>query len=425
MVQPIEQIHPPDSLAISLGYFTQLVDDLRAGRPAQSFRGELEYYCRDGSTIWTEVMALPTFDSQGQFQKLLGVSRSISERKYYEQQLTAVNQQLQVLATTDGLTGIWNRRHLETTIQQAMGHSDRYGEALSLILCDVDYFKDINDHFGHPVGDQVLGNAPVTLKGSANTGLPVLFQLLDGPATLSAGVLTLLGEGTVTVRARQVGSPLYIAAQVDQSFVIRKLTKLAVTVAGNQGGTVEVTPLKEMYAPADSVTLTATATSGFAFSGWSGDLTGSANPATLVMAANRAVTASFKDIEAPALTWDLPVEGTTGVEQVRLSGQIIDNVGVTTAQWSRDGGAGQALTVQANGSFAVDNVTLAVGNNRFTIVARDAAGNETKLERQVVWVPQRILTVGNASQVQEGQRMVFPVTLTSSGDVAGLTFELK
>jgi diguanylate cyclase (GGDEF)-like protein len=37
-----------------------------------------------------------------------------------------------------------------------MGHSDRYGEALSLIIVDVDYFKDINDHFGHPVGDQVL-----------------------------------------------------------------------------------------------------------------------------------------------------------------------------------------------------------------------------------------------------------------------------
>jgi hypothetical protein len=188
---------------------------------------------------------------------------------------------------------------------------------------------------------------------------------------------------------------------------------------------VAVTPLKDLYAPADTVTLTATAASGFAFSGWSGDVTGSANPATLLMSASRAVTASFKDIQAPALTWDLPAAGTTGVEQVRLSGQIIDNVGVTTAQWNRDGGAGQALTLQANGSFSVDNVTLTVGTNRFAIVARDAAGNESKLERQVVWVPQRILTVGNASQVQEGQRLVFPIKLTSSGDVAGLTFELK
>jgi len=275
------------------------------------------------------------------------------------------------------------------------------------------------------IGDQVLGNAPITLKGTSSVGLPVIFQLVSGPATVSSGALTLLGEGTVTVRARQLGSPLYNPAQTDQSFVIRKLTTLAVTVAGNQGGTVAVTPLKDLYAPADSVTLTATATSGFAFSGWSGDLTGSVNPATFLMSANRAVTASFKDIQAPALTWDLPTAGATGVEQVRLSGTLTDNVGVTTAQWSRDGGAGQALTLQANGAFSVDSLTLSVGTNRFAIVARDAAGNETKLERQVVWVPQRILTVGNASQVQEGQRLVFPIKLTSSGDVAGLTFELK
>ena len=224
---------------------------------------------------------------------------------------------------------------------------------------------------------------------------------------------------------RQLGSPLYNPAQMDQSFVIRKLTTLAVNVAGNQGGTVAVTPLKDLYAPADTVTLTATATSGFAFTGWSGDVTGSANPATLLMSANRAVTASFKDIQAPVLIWDSPATGNTGVEQVRLNGQITDNVGVTTAQWSREGGAGLALAVQANGSFAVDNLTLTVGTNRFAVVARDAAGNETKLERQVVWVPQRILTVNNASQVQEGQRMVFPIKLTSLGDVAGLTFELK
>jgi hypothetical protein len=113
------------------------------------------------------------------------------------------------------------------------------------------------------------------------------------------------------------------------------------------------------------------------------------------------------------------------VEQVRLSGQISDNLGVTTAQWSREGGAGQALTVQANGSFSVDNLTLTVGTNLFAIVARDAAGNETKLERQVVWVPQRILTVGDAVAVQEGQRLVFPMSLnTDTATVAGLTFKL-
>lgn len=156
MAQPIEQIHPPESMRRSQAYFQQLRDDLQAGRPVASFRGELEYYCRDGSTIWADVIALPRLDEQGRFQKLLGVSRDITERKTFERQLMAANQQLQELATTDVLTGISNRRHLETLIEQAMERADRYGEPLTLILGDIDHFKSINDRFGHPVGDLAL-----------------------------------------------------------------------------------------------------------------------------------------------------------------------------------------------------------------------------------------------------------------------------
>ena len=156
MRQPLEQIHPPASRQRSAAYFAQLRADTAAGRTPPSFRGELEYFCRDGSTIWAEVMALPMFDAQGRFEKLLGVSRDISERKRFERQLLEANQELERLATTDGLTGIWNRRHLETRIEQEIARSDRYGEPLSLILCDLDHFKSINDRFGHQCGDQVL-----------------------------------------------------------------------------------------------------------------------------------------------------------------------------------------------------------------------------------------------------------------------------
>lgn len=92
----------------------------------------------DGSTVWE------------------GVLIDISQRKQVEQQLIAANTQLQELAHTDGLTGVWNRRHLEGALQQAMQRQDRHGGALALILCDVDHFKHINDRHGHPGGDQVL-----------------------------------------------------------------------------------------------------------------------------------------------------------------------------------------------------------------------------------------------------------------------------
>jgi hypothetical protein len=199
---------------------------------------------------------------------------------------------------------------------------------------------------------------------------------------------------------------------------------LTLAVAGNLGGTVTVDPLKERYEPTESVTLTATAGTGFEFESWSGDLSGPANPALLALSADRSVTATFRDVAPPVLTWVQPIAGTTGNERVSLGGSAGDNAGVTAATWARDGAAAQALTL-ADGQFSVPNLVLNVGTNRFTVSVRDAAGNETTEVRIVVWVPERVLRVAEAPEVQEGQRVTFPVTLSSVGpDVAGLTFRL-
>jgi PAS domain S-box-containing protein len=85
MRQSIEEIHTPASQAISLGYFTRLQADLQAGRPPPTFRGELEYRCKDGSTLWTEVIVLPIVDSHGAVREILGVTRDLSERKRTEE----------------------------------------------------------------------------------------------------------------------------------------------------------------------------------------------------------------------------------------------------------------------------------------------------------------------------------------------------
>ncbi len=84
MKQPLNEILAPDSLALAVGYFEELAARLQAGLPPQRFRAEYEYYCKRGSTIWTDVQVVPHVDSEGRLVELLGVTRDISERKRSE-----------------------------------------------------------------------------------------------------------------------------------------------------------------------------------------------------------------------------------------------------------------------------------------------------------------------------------------------------
>lgn len=64
--------------------------------------------------------------------------------------------ELERLATTDGMTGIYNRRHFLMLADREWQRARRYHRALSFLMIDIDYFKSINDTFGHPTGDQMI-----------------------------------------------------------------------------------------------------------------------------------------------------------------------------------------------------------------------------------------------------------------------------
>jgi diguanylate cyclase (GGDEF)-like protein len=68
----------------------------------------------------------------------------------------ALAEALSHVAHIDGLTNVYNRRHLDLTLRQAIEQTQRYGRSLAVLLLDVDCFKHINDAFGHDVGDQIL-----------------------------------------------------------------------------------------------------------------------------------------------------------------------------------------------------------------------------------------------------------------------------
>ncbi|MFV0349652.1 MAG: GGDEF domain-containing protein [Halodesulfovibrio sp.] len=92
---------------------------------------------------------------------LYSVQHMISSRLFVEfEALTEVQAgmllKMERLATKDHLTGAYNRRKIEEIIRYEIARHNRYNEPLSLILCDIDHFKSINDSFGHDTGDKVI-----------------------------------------------------------------------------------------------------------------------------------------------------------------------------------------------------------------------------------------------------------------------------
>lgn len=89
-------------------------------------------------------------------KELTQAQEEIERRKRAEMALRESQERLRTLASTDGLTGLANRRRFWAVAGSELQRSRRYGSHLSMILIDVDKFKRVNDTFGHDVGDQVL-----------------------------------------------------------------------------------------------------------------------------------------------------------------------------------------------------------------------------------------------------------------------------
>ncbi|EXJ17257.1 GGDEF domain-containing protein [Imhoffiella purpurea] len=84
------------------------------------------------------------------------MSRLVRDLRKTNQDLRAVNARAEKLARTDPLTGIANRRYFMERLRLSIEHSQSRGHALSLLMIDLDHFKDINDRFGHVGGDSAL-----------------------------------------------------------------------------------------------------------------------------------------------------------------------------------------------------------------------------------------------------------------------------
>jgi diguanylate cyclase (GGDEF)-like protein/PAS domain S-box-containing protein len=115
---------------------------------------------KDGSMAWMEMNARLVRDcSTGEPREFVTVMRDITERKILEKRLST-------LSLTDGLTGLSNRRAFDEALDREWTRTWREGSQISLLLLDIDHFKEFNDQYGHQVGDDCLRAVAASLEGA-------------------------------------------------------------------------------------------------------------------------------------------------------------------------------------------------------------------------------------------------------------------
>lgn len=146
-----DKLHPDD--------YEKVMDNMRQHLNNQSDAYEVEYriLAKDGSYVWYYDRGKVTKrDSNGKALLVSGIVFDISKNKQIEEDLKGLNNELRVLAHSDSLTGVSNRRIMSRQIIEAIDKAKEDNELFSLVMIDIDDFKIINDTHGHHAGDEAL-----------------------------------------------------------------------------------------------------------------------------------------------------------------------------------------------------------------------------------------------------------------------------
>ncbi|MFJ2682563.1 GGDEF domain-containing protein [Pseudomonas sp. NPDC087342] len=156
----VERMHPDDR-----DYVVEFcVSQSRAGVDHEA---DYRALTRDGDYVWIRDV-VHVVRKDGEVEALVGFMFDISERKKTEEHLIRLQKQLEEYSFQDGLTGIANRRMFDTVLEREWSNAQRTGQPLSLLILDIDYFKQYNDHYGHIKGDECLRRVAQTLSLAAN-----------------------------------------------------------------------------------------------------------------------------------------------------------------------------------------------------------------------------------------------------------------
>jgi len=155
----------------------------------ETVRSLLHNYRKDGTLFWNSLTVSPVSNDNGELTHFIGIEHDITALKKSEEELRLAhdqldqanrelefrvrdrtreleeaNKRLEKLASTDPLTGAYNRRYFFSRAKDEIQRAVRYARPISLLTLDIDFFKRINDQYGHAVGDNALVELVVSMQ---------------------------------------------------------------------------------------------------------------------------------------------------------------------------------------------------------------------------------------------------------------------
>jgi diguanylate cyclase (GGDEF)-like protein/PAS domain S-box-containing protein len=155
-----DRIHPDDR---------QRVVDFCVAQSKAGVDHEADYRAltKDGQYVWLRDVVHVVRSEDGAVEALVGFMFDVSERKKTEEKLLVLQRELHDLSFKDGLTGLANRRRFDSFLSTEWSSARRNQRPLSLVMIDIDHFKEYNDRYGHVQGDYCLRRIARALSGSA------------------------------------------------------------------------------------------------------------------------------------------------------------------------------------------------------------------------------------------------------------------
>ncbi|WP_404809812.1 GGDEF domain-containing protein [Methylobacillus caricis] len=156
-----ERMHPEDRAWVVDFCVTQ-------SKSGNDHEADYRALTKEGEYVWIRDVVHVVRDKNGEVEALIGFMFDISERKKTEEKLLILQKELEELSFKDGLTGVANRRMFDSIMEIEWANARRNNQPLSLIMFDIDFFKQYNDFYGHIQGDDCLKRVASILASAAS-----------------------------------------------------------------------------------------------------------------------------------------------------------------------------------------------------------------------------------------------------------------